>query len=216
MIHRTRLSLSLREAVRRDFIALNNTVLVEGLLISPILMAATTLKGAAAMIICAVIIILPSVVLDKVISGRIPSIVRWPVCLLTASLFTVPAYYVVQLFFQSNVPSVGVNGTLLMADAVIIAAFNDKRTVSVFDKFRDVSLMLLGFSIVAVLMGVIREILGSGNFIGRSVFERAPMPFVNTTAGGMIILAVFAAVVQFARQTYLASRAPYGKDAAEL
>lgn len=216
MNRRTRLSLSLREAVHRDYVALNNIVAVEGLMLTPVLMVSTSFKNAAAVVIASVIIIFPSVMIDKVLSKYLPKVFRWTVCALSAALLTVPSYYVTSFVFPSANAQIYLYNMLMVADAVYIASFRDRQSVTLMEKMQDVLYMLLGFSLVAVLVGIIREILGYGSFNGEVFLDKAPLPFVNTLAGGMLILAVIAAVIQIIRQTYLASRSSSGRSAGEI
>ncbi len=216
MKRRTRLSLSLREAVHRDYVALNNTVVVEGMLITPVLMAATSFKNAAAVILASVIIILPTTVIDKIASKVLPAVLRWPVCVFLSALFTVPSYYLTAFIFPAVSAQIYTYNMLLMADAVFIASFRDKQKSSLYEKFQDVLSILLGFALVSMILGIIREILGSGSINGKVFLLHAPLPFVNNLAGGMMVLALLAAIMQIIRQTYLASRIPSGKDAGEI
>ena len=137
----------------------------------------------------AVISLLKKIIPDKV---RIPAYIT-----IVAGFVTI-----VQLLIKAYVPalnkSLGVFLPLIVVNCIILGRaemFASKNNV--IDSALDGLGMGLGFTLALFCMGTVREILGSGSFLGFKIpfLQDYSIPFFTQAAGGFFVFGVLIAVV---------------------
>lgn len=180
-----------------DGFFLNNTVLERGLVIAPIIVAGNTMKNAVMLSIAFVIITFFTVLVSSFIPKKLPYTIRAIMHTVLAAILFIPVSYFLQGYFPEAVYKAGIFLPLLVTNSLIVSKgesrfFKKTRGVMAVDLLSHV----LGFSLVACIVGTIREILGSGSFweIPLGLGETAPM--LMFPLAGFILLGFLAAALQ--------------------
>ena len=163
----------------------------------PSLAISVTVSGGLGMGLAATFVLIGSNMviasLRKVISEK----VRIPCYITVIASFTTIIMMLVQAFLPSLHESLGVYLPLITVNCIILGRaemFASKNTV--FDSMLDGIGMGLGFTMVLVAMGTIREVLGSGSWFGLRLFpEDMAVRFFVTAPGGFFTFGVVMAVL---------------------
>ena len=208
-----------------DGIIKENPVMVLVLGTCPTLAVTTSVANGFGMGISAMAVLICSNFVISLLRKVIPDKVRIPCYIVLIAGFVTMVQFMLQAFVPSLYASLGLFIPLIVVNCIILGRaemFASKNTV--FDSVLDGIGMGLGFTLALVLMGTVREVLGSGTWLGmRIIPESIPTMGIMTLApGGFLVYAVIMACVrhlttvrhkvekQFAEEDYASV-----KDAAE-
>ena len=200
------LSLSLEEAVRRDLIFLNNPVLMQGLALTPVVAAASTLRNAAVLLVMGLLLITPVRVLGDMLAKRAPGRTRVMIYALISGVVYIPALLITNLLFGSGAAGAGIYLPALVVDGIVLSRSEIPAREGARTAFINGLKTTLGLGAVLVITGALRELLGEGRLYGQAILSRAPLPIEATVAGGFITAALFAALLQWGAALYKRSR----------
>lgn len=151
-----------------DQFLLGNPILERGLVIAPIVVTCTTLLNGLVLSASFSIITILTIVLSYFIPKKLPYTIRVILNAAIAALIFVPTSYLVGHFWPEAIYQLGVYLPLLATNSLIV-----QKSESRYHK-QKFSVMLvqlvtaaLGFSVVAVLIGAVREIFGKGMLLGK-------------------------------------------------
>ena len=133
----------------------------------PTLAVTTTVTNALGMGAATTFVLLMSNMLISALKNVIPNKVRIPSYIVIIATFVSMIDLLIQGFLPSLSASLGVFIPLIVVNCIVLGraeAFANKNTV--FDSLLDGLGMGIGFTIALTLIGGIREILGSGSFLG--------------------------------------------------
>lgn len=153
-----------------DAILLNNPILERGLVIAPIIVAANSLKNAIALGIAFTVITFFTITVSYFIPKNLPYTFRVIGNALIASLIFVPAAILVERVIPASVQSLGIYLPLLTTNSLII-----QKSESRFHKMEFLQMLLrifcncIGFFLVALALGFIRELFGNGSIMGTPI-----------------------------------------------
>lgn len=174
-----------------------NPVLVLFLGACPAMAVTNSVIGALGMGAAVLLVMLLSAFLISLLRRAIPERVRIPACILVTAGFV----SIVQLLMNAFLPNVyQMLGVYLAAAAVNLLVFSSAERAgehgvgaSVLDSF----LTGLGFMAALLVMGAVRELLGSGSFAGASVpfFDTYNVPLLAQAPGGFLVFAILAAII---------------------
>lgn len=189
----------------------NLSVLMKGLLLEnpvfvlilgtcPTLATTTTVIGALAMGIAAMVVLTCSNAVISLLRKLIPDMVRIPCYIVVIAGFVT----LVQMFMHAYLPELydllGVYLALITVNCIILGRaemFAGKNTVgkSVLDGIG----MGLGFTIALLAMATIREVFGSGTFAGIEIpfLIDHTVSFLIKAPGGMLVYGLLIAVVSW-------------------
>ena len=129
----------------------------------------------------------------------IPEQIRIPAFVIVIATFVTVVEMVMHAFFPDLYDTLGVFISLIVVNCIIFAraesfAFKNPPLASMLDGLG----MGLGFTLALLLLGSIREILGSGSWFGIQLFGDSfkPMLTMATTTGGFLVLGFLIAGVQ--------------------
>lgn len=163
----------------------------------PTLAVTTTAINGLGMGLSATFVLICSGIVISALRHVIPSQVRLPSYITIIAGFVTVLMMLVQAFIPSLNDSLGVYLPLIVVNCIILGRaemFASKNTV--IDSALDGLGMGLGFTLTLVLMGSIREILGSGSFFGLDLhLPVEPMTLFITPAGGFLVFGVLMAAV---------------------
>lgn len=142
-------------------------------------------------------VLLCSNVVISLLKNFIPKQVRLPSYIVIIAGFVTFVSFLLQRFFPDLYSALGVFLSLITVNCIILGRaemFASKNKV--LDSALDGIGMGLGFTLALILMGIIREALGSGSVFGLSFgswFE--PIGFFATPAGGFFVFGIVIAAV---------------------
>ncbi|MDO4566459.1 MAG: Rnf-Nqr domain containing protein [Oscillospiraceae bacterium] len=200
------LSLSLEEAARRDLIFLNNPVLVQGLALTPLVVAASTLRNALVLALMGFLLITPVRLLGDILARRAPGRMRALVYALISGAVYIPALFVVNLVFGAGAVGAGIYLPVLAVDGIVLSRAEIPLREGPLRALENGLKTSLGYALALLFTGALRGLLGEGRLLGSGVLAAAPLPISSTVAGGFIFAALLAAAVQLAAAAYLKER----------
>ena len=141
-----------------------NPLLLGGLVLSPAIVAGTSLKNAVAILIVMAFVTIPTFVLTSFLPSKIPSYLKLIICVLMASIFYMPGVYIVEHYISSAVVyNLGIYLPILVFNGILtVRAQRRSFHGNFFYALVDVFCHVAGFGIVICLFSAFREILGNG------------------------------------------------------
>ncbi len=175
----------------------NNLVLVLGTAIAPVIVIANTLKNAAILALTFSVITFFTMLLSSFIPQKVVYTVRVIVYIAIGALVYVPTAIIISSLFPQALQNMGIYFPLLITNSFIIfhsdtAFLTEKKSRMVLDLI----LGIIGYDIVVLIFGLIREIISTGEINGNVIalpmlFKALYQPF-----GGFILLGIFAAALR--------------------
>ncbi len=170
----------------------------------PTLAVSTTLSGSIGMGVAATIVLVCSNAVISMLRNVIPSKVRIPAYITVIAGFVTIVQMLIQAFLPALNASLGIYLPLIVVNCIILGraeAFAGKHSVllSIMDGLG----MGIGFITALSVMGVIRELLGSGTFLGHTVISNPILIFVMAPGGFFVFGILIAAANAIAKKSGL-------------
>ncbi|HWQ50840.1 MAG TPA: electron transport complex subunit E [Terriglobales bacterium] len=182
-----------------DGLVSQNPVLVQLLGMCPTLATSTSVKNGLGMGIAATAVLICSNIAISMLRKIIPEKVRIACYIVVVAGFVTCVDLLIQAFVPALSKSLGVFIPLIVVNCIILAraeAFANKN--SVWRSAIDGLGMGLGFTFALLILGTIREVLGSGTWYGMTVLPGfKPAAMLITAPGGFLSLGCLIALVQF-------------------
>lgn len=192
----------------KDGLLTQNPVLVQLLGMCSTMAITTTLFNGIGMGLCVTIILICSNVVISLLRKAIPSKIRIAAYVVVIAGFVTIVDLLMQAYLPSLSESLGIFIPLIVVNCIILGraeAFASKNSVAA--SALDGVFQGLGYTIVLVIMCIVRELLGSGTFGGgilgadgagiRVLPEQFPAMMMILPVGGFLTLGVLIAVVQY-------------------
>lgn len=192
----------------KDGLLTQNPVLVQLLGMCSTMAITTTLFNGIGMGLCVTIILICSNVVISLLRKVIPSKIRIAAYVVVIAGFVTIVDLLMQAYLPALSESLGIFIPLIVVNCIILGraeAFASKNSVAA--SALDGVFQGLGYTIVLVVMCVVRELLGSGTFGGgilgvdgagiRILPEEFPAMMMILPVGGFLTLGVLIAVVQY-------------------
>ncbi len=192
----------------KDGLLTQNPVLVQLLGMCSTMAITTTLFNGLGMGICVTIILICSNVVISLLRKVIPSKIRIAAYIVVIAGFVTIVDLLMQAYLPSLSQSLGIFIPLIVVNCIILGraeAFASKN--SVVASALDGVFQGIGYTVVLVIMCVVREFLGNGTFGGgilgpdgagiRLLPEQFPAMMMILPVGGFLTLGVLIAVVQY-------------------
>ena len=190
----------------KDGLLTQNPVLVQLLGMCSTMAITTTLFNGIGMGLCVTIILICSNVVISLLRKVIPSKIRIAAYVVVIAGFVTIVDLLMQAYLPSLSESLGIFIPLIVVNCIILGraeAFASKNSVAA--SALDGVFQGLGYTIVLVIMCIVRELLGSGTFGGgilgadgagiRVLPEQFPAMMMILPVGGFLTLGVLIAVV---------------------
>ena len=181
-----------------DGLIKQNIVLVSGLVIAPVIAAATDLYKALLISLAFSLISFFTIVLCRAVPRKIAYTLRVILYAVVASVVYIPVMIICETVFAENViASAGIYIPILITNSLILSKSETRFYLSSFGHMvADSLLFILGFDAVCVLVGLIRDIFGNGK-IGRVYIDMPfTVPALETTFGGFILIGIMAGLLR--------------------
>lgn len=192
----------------KDGLLTQNPVLVQLLGMCSTMAITTTLFNGLGMGICVAIILTCSNIVISLLRKVIPSKIRIAAYVVVIAGFVTMVDLLMQAYLPALSESLGIFIPLIVVNCIILGraeAFASKNTVAA--SALDGIFQGLGYTIVLVIMCLIRELLGSGTFGGgllgvdgtgiRLIPEQYPAMLLILPVGGFLTLGTLIALVQY-------------------
>jgi len=157
-----------------DGIVRENPVLRLMIGLCPALAVSNSVSNALGMSAAVAFVLVCSNWVVSLIRKIVPDEIRIPIFIIVISTFVTISDYVMQAYFPVLHQGLGVFIPLIVVNCIILGraeafAYRNPVLNSILDGIG----MSLGFGIVLVSIGIIRELLGAGSFFGFPVFDQA-------------------------------------------
>lgn len=176
---------------------LANPVLERGLVLAPVIVASYNAKHSFILGFSFLLITFISVFVSSFIPKKIPYTIRTILYTLIASGVFIPVAMWMDRLFPQTLFKIGVFLPLLVANSLIVV-----KSESRFHKRRmgimliDLLCHCLGFFLVILVVGMIREFIGSGTLFGVQLQTGFTIPAVLMPFSGFILVGFLAALVK--------------------
>ena len=189
-----------------DRVFLNNPVVMQGMGLAPLVVLATTAHNGVMLAAAVTLLLVPSRVLACLLSRLFPLnsenpapeelqkklLPRALVYSLSASVVYLVAYPILNAVFGTSLLTLGIYLPLLVVEPLLTYRFG--RVQETVRKAVSKGLRItVGYALLLVLLGCIREWLAAGTMFG-VVVSRPVLPMASMPAGGFIVLGVLCAV----------------------
>ena len=158
----------------------------------PAMGATTTVLGAAGIGIAVLAVMLLSCILLTALKKAIPECARVPAAVLVIAGFASLVQMVMNAFLPEMYQLMGVYAAVVAVDLLVFGVV-EENNASVAAAIKTG----LRFVVIVLIMGVIREVLGSASIAGVELAFLAnyKIPLLTKAPGGFIVLAIVAGVV---------------------
>ena len=152
----------------------------------------------------------------------IPSAIRLPVFIIIIAAFTTIVHLVLQAYVESLYDALGVFLPLIVVNCIImgrVEAFASKNNIG--NSILDALGMGIGYTIVLVLISLIRELLGGGTLLAGTALKIEVIPeayrigLFNSAPGGFLVFGILAAVVQAGKRAAAQKKASKNNERQE-
>lgn len=148
-------------------------------------------------------VLLMSEIVISIFRKHIPNAIRLPVFIIIIAAFTTIVQLVLQAYVQSLYDALGVFLPLIVVNCIImgrVEAFASKNNIG--NSILDALGMGLGYTIVLVLISLVRELLGGGTLMAGTPLKITVIPeayrigILNSAPGGFMVFGLLGALVQ--------------------
>lgn len=182
---------ALAKRVKRERLFLNNPVVMQGLGLAPLVVAASSMKNAVILAVAVLLLLTPTRVIAAFLSRFSVFRFRGLTYALTAGVVYVGVWFLIMAMFPTaDVALVGLYLPLLVADPIVLKRYERPQRERVKTAFQKGLITSLGYVLAMLLTAAVRELLGSGCFYGRQVLPFAALPMAQLPMGGFLVLAL--------------------------
>ncbi|SDN01733.1 Rnf-Nqr domain containing protein [Acetanaerobacterium elongatum] len=175
-----------------------NPVLVNGLTLAPVAVAAIYLKNAVALSLTLAVITIPTLLVASLIRQRLPLAHRIPIYAVISAICYAGATALIKLWLPETVETVGIYLPLMITNTIVVMR---AEAFGVRNKTRwvllDALVQVLGYAFVICTVGLVREYIGNATLWGNPVDNALPITGIALPFGGLILLGLFAALYQY-------------------
>ena len=190
-----------------DRVFLNNPVVMQGMGLAPLVVLATTGQNAGMLAVAVALLLVPSRVLACLLSRLVPLrdeeptpeqlqkklLPRALLYAASAAVVYLAAYPILNFVFGTSLLALGIYLPMLVVEPLLTYRFG--RVQETVRKAVSKGLRItVGYALLLVLLGCVREWLAFGTVFGMAVGSRAVLPMASMPAGGFIVLGVLCAV----------------------
>lgn len=210
--------------ILKNGIVRENALLVLNIGLCSSLGITTSIFNGLGMGVGMMFVLIMSELVISIFRNYIPSSIRLPVFIIVIAAFTTIVQLVLQAYVESLYDALGVFLPLIVVNCIImgrVEAFASKN--SVFDSVLDAIGMGLGYTLVLVVISLVRELFGGGTLLSGTPFKIDVIPeayrigVLNSAPGGFIVFGFVGALLQlyksFQKSKAKAKKASESKNA---
>lgn len=183
-----------RKSVSLDGLFKQNIVLMSGLVTAPIIVAATSAERALVLVISFFTISYTSILICRAIPRRLAYSIRIFLYSVVAGIMYIPTMLLLQRLFPQTTESVQLYIGLLVVNSLLLAKTEMRFYLKPFGEMAADSLIyVLGYAMVAFIVGFMREILAYGTLFGHRMVDPI-VPAAKSPFFGFILVGILAAL----------------------
>ena len=189
---------------RRDRIFLNNPVIMQGMGLAPLVVAATTARNALMLSVAVILLLTPVRVIAALLARTGYYRFRGLIYCLTSATVYIGVYYALQAIFDVEILQLGIYLPLLVVEPLIIKRYERPQKERLVTALKKGLRTTCGYVLVLMLMGCLREVLTTATLFDPAI-PRIPadlFPMASLPAGGFLLLGVVCAVWRSAVNRY--------------
>lgn len=198
------LSENMTRIARRDRIFLNNPVIMQGMGLAPLVVAATTARHALMLSVAVILLLTPVRVIAALLARTGYYRFRGLIYCLTSATVYIGVYYALQAIFDVEILQLGIYLPLLVVEPLIIKRYERPQKERLVTALKKGLRTTCGYVLVLMLMGCLREVLTTATLFDHAI-PRIPadlFPMASLPAGGFLLLGVVCAVWRSAVNRY--------------
>lgn len=180
----------LARKVKRDRVLLNNPVVMQGLGLAPLVVAAINVKNATMLAVAVALLLTPTRVIAAFLSRF--SYFRFrglTYAVTSAAVFAGVMWVMERLFTSADITLLGLYLPLLVADPIILKRYERPQRERIRTAFRKGIITTAGYVLAMYVTAVVREFLGTGAVLGHTLLKTPLFPMAQLPSGGFIVLA---------------------------
>lgn len=182
---------NMERIAHKDRMFLNNPVIMQGLGLAPIVVAATTMKSAVILSMAVLLLLMPTRVVAAFLSRYSYFRFRGLTYSLTAATLYIGVYFILTTLYPSaDIANVGLYLPLLVVDPIIIKRYERPQKERLSTAVRKGLLTSCGYIMIILIVGALRELLAYGTLYGMPVLQHALLPLLKLPFGGFILLGI--------------------------
>lgn len=183
-------------AVRNGLIF--NPVLVQAVGLCPVVAMANSVKAAAIITAISFLIISATEYIASAFLKVVPRRIRIGLYIILDALMVWPIMVIIEKYDPASFGSLGIYLPIMAVNSLVVmrcerfavrlkpvAALKDGLTAS------------LGYGVVTMLVGTVREIVGSGSVVGYKFWDGRSLPAILLPFGGFLVIGFAAAVLRY-------------------
>lgn len=180
--------------VSTDGLFKQNIVLMSGLVTAPIIVAATSAERAVVLVISFFMISYLSILICKCIPRKLAYSLRIFLYSVTAAVLYIPTMLLLRRLFPETVESMQLYIGILVVNSLLLAKTEMRFYLKPYGEMAvDALMYVLGYAIVAFVVGFIRELLAYGTLFGYHLITPA-VPAAKSPFFGFILVGILAAL----------------------
>lgn len=174
-----------------DGLLRDNTVLSAGMIISPVIICATSFKNSLSLVCAFSIITLITDIIAFFIPKKFPYAVRVILCAAIGSLVYIPVYNL----YPESAAGIGIYFPLIAVNSLIVYQTQNRFFGMKSGNFLgNLIFYILGFDVVMLITGALREIIAYGTINNKVVNIDTVIPSAALPFGGFIILGIICGI----------------------
>lgn len=180
-----------------------NPILVLLLGMCPMLAVTTAVENALGMGLSVIAVLTASNIVVSLLRRIIPSAIRIPSYIVIIATFVTMIEMTMHAFFPDIFRALGIYLPLIVVNCIILGraeSFANRNTVS--KSILDALGMGIGFTLSLFILATVREVLGSGSFMGVSLFGAnfQPMLVMILPPGAFLALGIILGIINYVKQ----------------
>ncbi len=190
-----------------DRVFLNNPVVMQGMGLAPLVVLATSGQNAVMLAAAVTLLLVPSRLLACLLSRLVPLrdedpseeelhkklLPRALVYAFSTAVVYLAAYPILNAVFGTRLLSLGIYLPMLTVEPLLTYRFGRVQETPRKAVSKGIRITV-GYALLLLLLGCVREWLSAGTVFGTAVGPRATLPMASMPAGGFIVLGVLCAV----------------------
>ena len=181
-------------SVSLDGLFRQNIVLMSGLVTAPIIVASTTGERAVVLVLSFFLMSYTSILLCRFIPRKIVYTVRTLLYATVAAVMFIPTMMLLERWFPETTKSIILYVEILTVNSLLLAKTESRFYLKSYGVMTaDAFIYVLGYAIVAFIVGIIRELLAYGTLFGLHIFEPL-MPAAKSPFFGFFLVGILAAL----------------------
>jgi electron transport complex protein RnfE len=185
----------LARKVKRDRILLNNPVVMQGLGLAPLVVAAINVKNATMLAVAVALLLTPTRVIAAFLSRFSYFRFRGLTYTVTSAVVYAGVLWVMEhLFTSADITLLGLYLPLLVADPIILKRYERPQRERIRTAFRKGVITTAGYVLAMYVTAIMREFLGTGVLFGFTLTKTPLFPMAQLPSGGFILLALMIAL----------------------